>query len=82
MALAKQKILTFLDELQKESNVVKVSIPQAAFPFIVGPRGSVVQGIQQSCNARIDLDRKELVAVIKGRCEKLNYFRNEGRDKQ
>jgi len=65
--LAKQRILAFLEELQKESSVSKLSIPPAAFPIVVGPRGTVIQGIQQSFNVRIDLDRKELVAVIRGR---------------
>jgi len=68
VSLAKEKILAFIEEQRKEVIFgVKVRVPATTFPMIIGAKGATVQRIQNSCGVRLDLDRTEQLASIKGR---------------
>lgn len=66
VALAKERILAFLKDMQKEAYSVRLRVPANAFSAIVGTKGATINGIQSSSGVRIDLDRLESLAILRG----------------
>ena len=63
--IATEKIQSIL-QITRNQTAESMSIPQSAYPALLGPKGSTAQEIQDCSGARLDLDRFNGIATIKG----------------
>lgn len=67
VAAVKARIEDFLITERRNSFVLEVSVPSAAFPIVIGSKGATIRELQQNSGCRLDLDRNRLMAILKGR---------------
>ena len=61
VANARQVIEQIIDEHQATSHKLQVPVPSAAFPLVIGTKGSKALEISQASGAKFDLDRNNEV---------------------
>ena len=65
---AKEAITTALEGHLDNSTVIKMNVPMAAFPLIVGKKGVTIQELQTLSDVRrIEVDRGSEQVIIRGR---------------
>ena len=66
VAKARKVIEQIIDEHQATSFTMQIPVPAAAFPLVIGTKGSKASEISQVSGAKFDLDRTNEVANVKG----------------
>ena len=66
VAKARQVIQQIINEHQATSFTMQVHVPSAAFPLVIGTKGSKASEISQTSGAKFDLDRTQELAHLKG----------------
>ena len=61
MAKARLIIEQFIEEHQSIASTLQVAVPAAAFPLVIGYKGTKAQEIAQASGAKFDLDRNNEV---------------------
>ena len=68
VAIAKQRILSFIEEKQAENFVQKLNVPNSAIPLIIGAKGATIRDLRLTHKVQsIDIDRKTNAVNIRGR---------------